>query len=249
VLYLQSGGEVRPIDLAREHGISTQAVRNYENAGFIPRAQRTHSGYRVYTDVHAAALRAYLSLVAAYGHEAGGQIMADLNDSRIDHALETLDRGHQLLLRDRSTLKTVKAATMHLDREPTADLDRHRAASYYSIGDLARRLDLTPAALRNWEDAGILTPHRDPATGHRIYRADDVRDAELAHLLRRGGYLLDDIATVTTEVRTVGGTSALNEALDTWQHKLTARGLAMLTAAAHLADYVDLMRTSHPDVD
>src|SRR5699024_11523628 len=142
-------GEVRPIDLAREHGISTQAVRNYENAGFIPRAQRTHSGYRVYTDVHAAALRAYLSLVAAYGHEAGGQIMADLNDSRIDHALETLDRGHQLLLRDRSTLKTVKTATMHLERETNSDLERHCAASYYSFGDLARHLDLITSAVCN----------------------------------------------------------------------------------------------------
>ncbi|MET9842739.1 MerR family transcriptional regulator, partial [Streptomyces virginiae] len=30
---LQSGIQLRPVDLARGHGLSTQAVRNYEPAG------------------------------------------------------------------------------------------------------------------------------------------------------------------------------------------------------------------------
>ena len=31
----------RPVDLAREHGLSAQAVRNYERDGYIPAAGRT----------------------------------------------------------------------------------------------------------------------------------------------------------------------------------------------------------------
>ncbi|MBO1420048.1 MerR family transcriptional regulator, partial [Streptomyces sp. FH025] len=89
-----------------------------------------------------------------------------------------------------------------------------------------------------WEQAGILSPARDRATGHRVYRADDVRDAELAHLLRRGGYLLDHIAAVVRQVRTAGGTDSLAGALDDWQRRLTARGLAMLTAATLLDAYL-----------
>jgi hypothetical protein len=38
-----------------------------------------------------------------------------------------------------------------------------------------------------------------------VYRAPDILDAQLAHLLRRGGYLLNHIATVLTELRQAGG--------------------------------------------
>ncbi|MFD7597193.1 MerR family DNA-binding transcriptional regulator [Kitasatospora sp. NPDC059812] len=35
---------MRPSDLARGHGLSAQAVRNYERDGFLPPAERTASG-------------------------------------------------------------------------------------------------------------------------------------------------------------------------------------------------------------
>lgn len=82
---------MRPSDLARGHGISTQAVRNYERDGFLPPAERTASGYRIYTEVHAAALDAYLSLVAAYGHATGGRIMTALHRGGLDDALTVID--------------------------------------------------------------------------------------------------------------------------------------------------------------
>ncbi|MDX2698080.1 MerR family DNA-binding transcriptional regulator, partial [Streptomyces ipomoeae] len=105
---------LRPVDLARGHGISTQAVRNYERDGFIPPAERTPSGYRVYTEVHAAALRAFLALVPAYGHGAGGRIMNAVHEDDLDGALTIIDRGHGQLLRDRETLDAVRRAVGHL---------------------------------------------------------------------------------------------------------------------------------------
>lgn len=92
--------------------------------------------------------------------------------------------------------------------------------------------------MRAWERAGILVPERDRTTGYRVFRAADVRDAELAHLMRRGGYPLARIATVVGQVRTAGGTESLAEALETWRERLTARGLAMLDAAARLSAYL-----------
>jgi DNA-binding transcriptional MerR regulator len=232
---------LRPADLAREHGISTQAVRNYERDGFIPPAERTRSGYRIYTEVHAAALRAYLALVPAYGHSAGGRIMTAVHDDELDDALVVIDRGHHQLLRDRETLDAVRKAVDHLTAEaPGASADPDTR----TIGDLAHRLRVTPATLRNWESAGILTPTRDPATGYRVFDAHDIRDAELAHLLRRGGYPLDRIATVVEQIRTAGGTDTLAGALRDWQRKLTARGLAMLTAATRLSHYLSLRASS-----
>ncbi|MGW5667193.1 TioE family transcriptional regulator [Micromonospora sp. NPDC003776] len=227
---------MRPSDLAREHGLSTQAVRNYERDGFIPPAERTRSGYRVYTEVHAVALRAYLALVAACGHAAAGQIMNALHDDALDDALIVIDRAHGQLLRDRDTLNAVREAMGDLPAQP----DDTSGTGVLSIGELARRLRVTPATLRTWESVGILAPARDPATGHRVFSASDTRDAELAHLLRRGGYPLDQIATVVQQVRTAGGTQALSRALDDWQRRLTTRGVAMLDAAARLSRYLSL---------
>ncbi|WP_210584155.1 TioE family transcriptional regulator [Streptomyces sp. GESEQ-35] len=232
---------LRPSDLAREHGISTQAVRNYERDGFIPLAERTPSGYRTYTEVHATALRAYLALVPAHGHAVSGQIMRSLNAGELDAALTAVDRSHGQLLRDRGTLDAVGQAVEHLTTGPDTAAHAPAGAEPLSVGELAHRLGVTAATLRNWEVAGILAPGREPVTGHRMYGAADIRDAELAHLLRRGGYPLDQIAVVVEQIRTAGGTQALSAALDDWRQRLTARGLSMLHAAARLAQYVALL--------
>lgn len=228
----------RPSDLAREHGLSTQAVRNYERDGFLPPAERTPSGYRIYTEVHAAALRAFLGLVAAYGHAAAGRIMNALHDDALDDALRVIDGGHDQLLRDRETLASVRRAVDHLAAEPPTVAE---GTDSRTIRELAHRLRITPATLRKWEGVGILAPARDPATGYRRYSASDIRDAELAHLLRRGGYPLERIATVVQQIRSAGGTAALAAALDDWQRKLTAQGLAMLDAAGLLGNYLRVL--------
>jgi DNA-binding transcriptional MerR regulator len=227
---------LRPTDLARRHGISTQAVRNYEREGFLPPAERTDSGYRVYTEVHAAALRAYLALVVAYGYATAGRIMIAVHDDKADDMLLTIDRGHHQLLRDRETLASVRHTVGHLTAEAMPGTRPNLQPR--TIGELANQLQVTPATLRNWEDVGILAPVRDRATGYRVFTAADIRDAELAHLLRRGGYPLARIADVVQQIRAAGGTEALATALDNWQHRLTARGLAMLTAAGQLGDYL-----------
>lgn len=229
---------LRPFDLAREHGISTQAVRNYERDGFIPLARRAPSGYRTYTETHAAALRAYLALVQAYGYATGGEIMRSLNTGDLDAALTAVDRGHAQLLRDRSTLDAVGRAVEHLTSAPGPAEHTSASSEPLSIGELARRLGVTAATLRNWEAVGILIPAREPVTGHRSFGATDVRDAELTHLLRRGGYPLEHIRTVVRQIRTAGGTDALAAALDDWRRRLTVRGLAMLDASAHLSRYL-----------
>ncbi|MFW5416393.1 TioE family transcriptional regulator [Nocardiopsis sp. CNT-189] len=236
---------MRPSDLARGHGISAQAVRNYERDGFLPPAERTRSGYRVYTELHAAALRAYLALVPAHGYPTANLVMRALHAGAVDDALTAIDRGHALLLRDRETLDAVRGALDHLTAEPGPDPGSApgRAADRgpRTIGELAHRLGVTAATLRSWEESGILAPERDPATGFRVFGAADVRDAELAHLLRRGGYLLDHISAVVRQIRTAGGTGALAASMADWQRRLTGRGRAMLNAAARLDEYLDML--------
>jgi DNA-binding transcriptional MerR regulator len=92
--------------------------------------------------------------------------------------------------------------------------------------------------LRKWERAGLVQPHRDPQTGYRVYGAADVRDALLAHQLRRGGYRLDQIAPLIAQVRSAGGVAPLESMLLDWHARLSARGRAMLTGAAELDAYL-----------
>jgi DNA-binding transcriptional MerR regulator len=223
----------RPADLARTHGLSAQAVRNYEQAGVIPPAARTTTGYRIYTDDHAGALDAYLALVRGFGYRAAGEIMRAAVSGDLPTVLAGLDTAHVQLQRDRETVDRVASATIVL---ASSALAPPGPPSPVSIGVLAHRLGVTAATLRKWERAGILGPARSRTA--RVYSIDDVRDAELAHLLRRGGYRLDHIAAVIEQVHAVGGPGPLAASIDHWRERITARGWAMLTGSARLADYL-----------
>lgn len=160
--------------------------------------------------------------------------MRTINEGDREGALRLVDRGHASLVRDRSTLDEIRAAIGELTAAPVSP--RHDGLPW-TVGELAHWLGVTPATLRAWEHAGILGPARDPS-GSRWYDADDVRDAEMAHLLRRGGYGLLQIGGVIRQVRIAGGAAELAAALGDWQQRLTDRGLAMLTAAARLDEYL-----------
>ncbi len=229
------------MDLAREHGLSAQAVRNYEEEGILPKADRTRHGYRVYTPLHARALRAFVALVPAHGHRTASGVMRAVNAGDVDAALTLLDGSHAELLRDRETLAAVETALGDLaSPEPRA---APRRGGVF-IGPLARELGVVPATLRKWERAGLLEPRRDPETGYRVYAPADVRDARLAHQLRRGGYLLRQIAPLIEQVRQARGIEPLEATLDGWRARLTTRGLSMLAAAAELSAYVE--DSDHP---
>lgn len=247
------GGRLRPVDLARAHGLSAQAVRNYERDGIVPPAERTPHGYRIYTPRHAQALRAFLALVPGHGHATAASIMREVNGGAVEQALRIIDESHAQLLDDRRTLAEVERALRDLApaeapevpevpevREVPEKVATRSEAPEVFIGPLARRLKVRPATLRKWERAGLLRPERDRRTGYRIYTAADVRDAKLAHQLRRGGYLLDQIGSLIARVREAGGLAPLEATLDSWRDRLSARGRAMLAGAAELDAYLDL---------
>ncbi|MEU9859923.1 TioE family transcriptional regulator [Streptomyces sp. NPDC047971] len=233
---LQSGDRLRPVDLARRHGLSTQAIRNYEEAGILPAAARTPHGYRTYTALHAGALRAFLALAPAHGHRTATSIMRAVNEGASEEAFRLIDESHAQLLDDRRTLHAVENALRDLEGGVAAPVGS--GADELFIGALARELGIRPATLRAWEHAGLVRPRRDPRTGYRVYDEAAVRDARLAHQLRRGGHLLEQIAPLIAQVRAAGGLEPLEAALHDWHGRLSARGRAMLTGAAELDTYL-----------
>ncbi|MFJ7154246.1 TioE family transcriptional regulator [Streptomyces sp. NPDC101118] len=247
---LQTGGHLRPVDLARPHGLSAQAVRNYEEDGILPAAGRTDSGHRRYTPLHARALDAFLALVPGHGHRTAAEVMRAVNRGAADEAFRLIDESHAQLLADRRTLRAVEDALRDLApgaggpaaEQPTATAPGGSGgagpAGGTFIGTLAAELGLRPATLRTWERAGLVRPRRDRLTGYRVYDAADVRDARLVHQLRRGGYLLEQIAPLIGQVRAAGGLEPLEATLTGWHGRLSARGRAMLAGAAALEAYL-----------
>jgi DNA-binding transcriptional MerR regulator len=201
----------------------------------LPPAGRTAAGYRVYTPAHAAALAAYLALIPGFGHAAAGTVMRAVHAGDLATAFATIDAAHAQLIRDRETLDAVESAAGVLIAGPAGA----RPGRPLPIGAVAHRLGLSPATLRAWERAGILEPRRDRATRQRVYEPADVRDAELAHLLRRGGFPTARIVTVLRQVRAAGGAGLLADSLADWRQRLTGRARAMLAGAAGLHAFLN----------
>ncbi|MFE2757189.1 MerR family transcriptional regulator [Actinosynnema sp. NPDC059335] len=230
---------MRPVDLAREHGLSAQAVRNYEDAGVFPPTDRTGSGYRRYTPRHAQALRAFLALRAGHGHRRAVEIMRAVNRGDTDSAYRLLDAAHVELAAERRTHAEVATA---LDA-PATTVPAPVPGRPWTVGELARRLGVHPATLRTWEVEGVLRPDRDPATGHREYGPEAVRDAEIARQLRRGGYPLAQVSRFLASLREAGGPRELSAFLDSWRQRLADRGRALLAGAAQLDAYLRSLPT------
>ena len=166
---------LRPVDLAREHGLSAQAVRNYEEEGILPTAGRTRHGYRIYTPLHARALRAFVALVPAHGHGTAMGVMRAVNAGDVDAALTLLDESHAQLLRDRETLASVDAALRDL-----ASSESHappRRGEEVFIGQLARQLgsDRRPCASGRGPACSTSGETRKPATASTPPRTSGTR--------------------------------------------------------------------------
>ncbi|WP_031478081.1 MerR family transcriptional regulator [Streptomyces bicolor] len=226
---------LRPVDLARLAGISTQQVRNYEEAGILPPAARTASGYRTFTGVHRRALLTYRALRRGYGPVTAAGIMRAVHAGAVPAALALVDAAHAALHQERAALRATSEALETLAGAPPAELPR----SGLRIGEVAALLGVRTSALRVWEAAGLITPERERGTRYRVYRPVDVRDTRLIHTLRRSHYLLGQIRPVLDGLRREGSSEALRAAIATRGEALTARTRAMLSGAGRLDDYLE----------
>src|SRR5579875_631283 len=109
---------LRTIDLARAAGISVQQVRNYEALGLLPPAERSKSGYRLYTQRHLAALKTARSLVPGYGWQRTPAIMQALHRGDLGVALATIDARHAELAGKRRECEQTLSALHALAAQP-----------------------------------------------------------------------------------------------------------------------------------
>ncbi|MET7764514.1 MerR family transcriptional regulator [Streptomyces sp. NPDC005393] len=227
---------LRPIDLARMAGISTQQIRNYVDAGILPPAARTPAGYRRLDDRHRRALVAYQALLKGYGTNTARAVMRAVHAGDLPQALTLVNAGHAALHEQRLSLQATGEA-LEAVAEQTPDSPA-LPRSALRIGEVAAHLGVRTSALRVWESAGLLAPRREPSTTYRTYSATDVRDARMISMLRQGRYPLPQIRPVLDGLRRTGSSDALRAALARRQAELIQCATAMLEGSCRLHHYV-----------
>jgi DNA-binding transcriptional MerR regulator len=66
----------------------------------------------------------------------------------------------------------------------------------FTIQDMSRRSGLTEPTLRYYEDVGLIGPiDRDPGSGHRRYRSEDLDTLQALACLRTMGMSIEDMRT------------------------------------------------------
>lgn len=232
---MPDSSKLRPSDLARPYGLSTQAIRNYEAGGILPPSVRSPHGYRHYSHVHVSALAAFVQLTAGYDRAGAAEIMQSVNGGDIDFALRVVEARYDQQRQDRDTAADVEIAVARISElQP-------RATDAVTIGVLAHRLGLRAATIRKWEAGGILSPTRDSRTGYRMYDAAAVRDAHLALQLRRGGYGIARIAEVVDQWHETGQPRDIDDVMRRWFERIGARSRSMIKGAGALDNYLEVL--------
>ncbi|GLZ03340.1 MerR family transcriptional regulator [Actinomadura sp. NBRC 104412] len=229
-------GRLRPVDLARAGGISTQQVRNYADAGVLPPAPRTPSGYRVFTAEHRRALLTYQALARGYGAATARSIMEAVHAGDVPRALMLVDAAHARIHEQRASLREVGEALEAVARQAPGHSELPR--SRMRIGEVAAYVGVRTSALRVWEAAGLLAPEREKGTGYRRYGPAEVRDARMIGMLREGRYPLHQIRVILDGLRRTGSGEALRAAIAERQEALIRRSTAMLEGSGRLHDYL-----------
>ncbi|MGW6013555.1 MerR family transcriptional regulator [Streptomyces sp. NPDC055210] len=229
------GDRLRAVDLARAAGISTQQVRNYVETGLLPPVERTDSGYRVFTAVHADALTAARALAAGHGWPTAGAVMRAVHGDDLETALAVLDASHAELHRERGELAEVLGV---LDTLVTLDTPAAERGGL-RIGEVADAVGVRTPVLRLWEARGLLRPTRERSTGYRTYSASEARLARIVALLRRGEHPFSAIAPVLAELRTGGSPERVRAELAGRERELHRRSLTRLRGSAALDAYLE----------
>ncbi|MFC5745404.1 MerR family transcriptional regulator [Actinomadura rugatobispora] len=227
---------LRPVDLARTAGVSTQQIRNYLDEGILPPAPRTPSGYRTFDERHRHALITFRALERGYGRTASAEIMRAAHAGDAPQALALVDAAHAALHEQRLALRSMGEALEAVARQDPGPPGPAR--SDLRIGEVAARLGVRTSALRVWESAGLLTPRREPVTGYRVFGPAEIRDAQMIHLLRQGRYPLERIGAVLDGLRRTGGSEALRAAIAERREAITHRATQMLDGSGHLYRYL-----------
>ena len=228
---------LRSIDLARDVGLSTQAIRDYERYGFIPSVERGPQGYRLYGPQHLHALRTARVLIAGYGWEPALRIMQHVHTNDLSSAFAEIDARHAALHQDRREIAATLKALQTLSTTLPPANDTTSSGKPFYIRDVAQRVGVRVSAIRFWEAQGLVQPARDKSSRYRLYDEQHVRTLQVIALLRKANYGFDAIRSVLEQMASGTPEQALAAAENRFK-ELTERSRHCTKATATLWEYV-----------
>lgn len=187
----------KPIEIARELGISTSALRHYESWGIVPAPPRGANGYRLYTREHLAWFRCLRAMYAGFGSSVTSEALRHIQTGDMDAAFWLVAREQAELHRE----KQLADRTLALLRSPHLPIAEGMSAkTRMTIGEAAAIAGVRTSAIRHWEKEGLLTPIRDPENGYRYYTPTHVRQILLIRTLRTTVYFLQHMKALVEAV-------------------------------------------------
>lgn len=93
----------------------------------------------------------------------------------------------------------------------------------YSIGELAEKANTSIRTLRYYDEIGLLSPEKNPETGHRVYGDQDIITLQSIISLKYLGYSLEQIKSIITsqgELRLIDVLTQQEEALQVKKQEL-----------------------------
>ncbi|MBB3108789.1 DNA-binding transcriptional MerR regulator [Paenibacillus phyllosphaerae] len=164
--------DYRPKKLAAKFNLSPNTLRNYEAKGFIPPAERSANGYRLYTEQHEAYLACLQAMAPTFGMDMTAEVLHKLQRNELDQALWLVREREVLLHKDIASLEQlVLDLKSYAETNPSCDFDQR-----FSIHEVSNRTGAPKSAIRYWETCGLLTSERNPDNDYRLYHE--------AHLLK-----------------------------------------------------------------
>jgi DNA-binding transcriptional MerR regulator len=176
--------------IARAVGCHPNTVRFYEQIGFIAPAPRSPKGYRLYSEAHLDQMRlARLGMQGSWpGPNIRRTIIALIRTSAAQDYPTALDLAYQHLSVVRVEREQAETAVAFLHNWLLGRAGQGQAAPGLLIGEVARLLNITADALRNWERNNLVRVPRNPANGYRMYRAAEIGRVRVIRLMRQSGY-------------------------------------------------------------
>lgn len=230
----QRSRALRPVDLAREAGISAQQVRNYEKLGVLPTAPRSASGRRTYDAGHLLALRTARTLMAGYGWRSAVDIMRAVHAGDVAAVVAMVDARHAQVDQRRREVEVAVAALRSVPAE-VRPLPRGRAG--LRPAEAAALVGVRPSALRFWEHQQLLQPARERSNRYRIYGEEQLLRLQILVILRRLGHRAPAIRSVLDQV-TAGRMGHAVQVLRERQRALTDASWSCMEATASLRAYL-----------
>lgn len=152
---------------------------------------------------------------------------------RVAHILRLADLGYGT----DEVLKIIKKVGLPRDgrgRKPTRDKN-----SFLTVGNLAERSGVSPRTIKHWEDKGIIEPDMRTEGGFRLYPESYVFLCQLIRDLQLFGYTLEEVKSVSDDVRTLLAIEADPDSLP--RAEVEKKLEAMLAAIQALYDKMKLL--------